>query len=112
MAEHGVVERHEDRLRDRIEAGSPRCPGSSASPGQPRTPTMLLRSRTRPADAYRFLAERGRERPRRDLLRARGLAAARVRRPGGLRVGLAPYTDDGEVDRLLAALAEFVAPAG
>jgi selenocysteine lyase/cysteine desulfurase len=33
-----------------------------------------------------------------------GLGAA-----GGLRVGLAPYTDDDDVDRLLEALAEAVA---
>ena len=27
---------------------------------------------------------------------------------GGLRVGVAPYTDDADVDRLLAALTEVV----
>jgi len=28
---------------------------------------------------------------------------------GSLRVGLAPYTDHGDVDRLLAALGDFLA---
>jgi selenocysteine lyase/cysteine desulfurase len=56
---------------------------------------------------------------------ARGLAAAGINAPagtfyayeparriglgdaGGLRIGLAPYTDDADVDRLLEALAAY-----
>jgi selenocysteine lyase/cysteine desulfurase len=29
----------------------------------------------------------------------------------GVRVGLAPYNDDAEIDRLLTGLADFLAPS-
>ena len=74
-----------------------------------RTPTLLLTFADRdPADAYRFLAEQGVNAPAGSFYayepaRRLGLGSA-----GGLRVGLAPYTDDSDVDRLLDGLAKFL----
>ena len=50
------------------------------------------------------LAAAGRRRPRRQLLRARGVPAPGLGDDGGVRVGLSAYTSDDDVDRLLAAL--------
>jgi cysteine desulfurase family protein (TIGR01976 family) len=108
-----AVERHEDRLRRRIEEGLAALPDVVVhSRAAHRTPTLLLSFRGRGPDAcqdaYRFLAERGVNAPAGtfyalEASRRLGFGAA-----GALRVGLAPYTDDGDVDRLLDALAAFL----
>ena len=106
-----AVEEHEDRLRVRVEDGVRDLPGVTVwSRAARRTPTLLLTFAGRDAgDAYRFLAERGVNAP------AGAFYALEVSRhlglgdTGGLRIGLAPYNDDDDVDRLLAGLAEFTA---
>lgn len=110
-----AVERHEDRLRRRIEEGVASLSDGSGrgvvvhSRAARRTPTLLLSFPGRdPRDAYRFLAGRGVNAPAgtfyaREVSRRLGFGDA-----GALRVGLAPYTDDGDVDRLLAGLAAFL----
>jgi selenocysteine lyase/cysteine desulfurase len=73
-----------------------------------RTPTQLLTFADRSAnDAYRFLAELGVNAPAGSFYAyepARRLGLAN----GGLRIGLAPYTDDSDVDRLLDGLTKFI----
>jgi cysteine desulfurase family protein (TIGR01976 family) len=106
-----VVERHEDRLRHRIEDGLARLSGVVVhSRAQSRTPTMLLSFPGRdPQDAYRFLAERGVNAPAGTFYALEASRRLGFGDRGSLRVGLAPYTDDGDVDRLLAALGDFLA---
>ena len=67
--------------------------------------------RARPQDAYRFLAERDVNAPAGTFYALEASRASGWVTRGGLRVGLAPYTDDDDVDRLLDALGEFLARA-
>jgi cysteine desulfurase family protein (TIGR01976 family) len=105
-----LVAAHEDRLRVRIEEGIAAIGRITVlSRAAVRTPTLLLTFADRdPAEAYRFLAEQGVNAPAGSFYayepaRRLGLGSA-----GGLRVGLAPYTDDSDVDRLLEGLDKFV----
>ena len=54
-----------------------------------------------------FLAELNINAPAGFVLRGRGVAGRLGLEAGGLRIGLAPYTDDEDIDRLLAGLARF-----
>lgn len=109
-ASMATVERHEDGLRRRIEAGLARLDGVTVhSRAASRTPTLLLSFPGRdPQDAYRFLAERGVNAPAGTFYALEASRRLGFGDRGALRVGLAPYTDDGDVDRLLAGLAEFL----
>jgi cysteine desulfurase family protein (TIGR01976 family) len=105
-----AVERHEDRLRQRIEDGLAALPGVVVhSRATRRTPTLLLSFPGRDCqDAYRFLADRGVNAPAGTFYAVEASRRFGFGDAGALRVGLAPYTDDGDVDRLLAGLAAFV----
>ena len=110
LAALAAVDEHEERLRRWIEDGLAGLPGVTVhSRAARRTPTLLLTFAGRtPDEAYRFLADRGVNAPAGSFYaieasRFLGLGAA-----GGLRVGLAPYNDDADVDRLLSGLAEFL----
>jgi selenocysteine lyase/cysteine desulfurase len=71
---------------------------------------MLLTLDERDAgDAYRFLAERGVNAPAGSFYALEASRWLGLGDAGGLRVGLAPYTDRDDVDRLLTALREFLA---
>jgi cysteine desulfurase family protein (TIGR01976 family) len=101
---------HEHGLRTRIEQAIGEIDGITIwSRAQRRTPTLLLTFEDRPADdAYRFLAARGVNAPAGSFYayepaRRLGLGSA-----GGLRVGLAPYNDDDDVERLLEGLTDFM----
>ena len=59
-------------------------------------------------DAYRFLAERGVNAPAGNFYALEPSRWLGLGDTGGLRAGLAPYTDDEDVDRLLAGLADFL----
>ncbi|HEX8306186.1 MAG TPA: cysteine desulfurase-like protein [Jatrophihabitans sp.] len=109
LASMAAVDEHEDRLRQRIEAGLAELESVTLhSRARHRTPTLLLTFADRSAgDAYRFLAELDVNAPAGTFYAyepARRLGLA----DGGLRVGLAPYNDDSDVDRLLDGLAKFV----
>ena len=96
-------------LRDRIETAAAALPGVTLrSRAAARTPTLLFTFADRPAgDAYRFLAARGVNAPAGTFYAIE--PARHMGLPdGGLRVGLAPYNDDADVERLLTGLAEFV----
>ncbi len=100
---------HEDALRRRIERELAGIDGITLwSRAANRTPTLLLTFADRSAqDCYRFLAERGVNAPAGSFYAYE--PARRLGLPdGGLRIGLAPYTDDSDVDRLLTGLADFV----
>jgi cysteine desulfurase family protein (TIGR01976 family) len=106
-----AIEEHEDRLRERIEDGVRQLPGVTVwSRAKRRTPTLLMTFAGRDAaDAYRFLAERGVNAPAGNFYAIEASRHLGLGDAGGLRVGLAPYNDDEDVDRLLAGLGEFTA---
>ena len=98
------LEEHEDELRERLEAGLARAARRPAVvAGRPRgRPTLLLTFDGRDAaDAYRFLAERGVNAPAGSFYAIEASRWLGLGDTGGLRVGLAPYTDRDDVDRLL-----------
>jgi selenocysteine lyase/cysteine desulfurase len=105
-----AVDAHEERLRRRIEGGVAGLPGVTVhSRAVRRTPTLLLTFAGRsPQAAYRFLAERGINAPAGSFYAIEASRFLGLGDAGGLRVGLAPYIDDSDVDRLLAGLAEFL----
>ncbi|MGY1630795.1 cysteine desulfurase-like protein [Geodermatophilus sp. SYSU D01186] len=106
-----ALEEHEDRLRERIEDGVGALPGVTLrSRARRRTPTLLMTFAGRDAaDAYRFLAERGVNAPAGSFYAIEASRWLGLGDTGGLRVGLAPYNDDTDVDRLLAGLEEWLA---
>ncbi|HWM59824.1 MAG TPA: cysteine desulfurase-like protein [Pseudonocardia sp.] len=110
----GVIEAHEDRLRERIEAGLAELPGIIRYSRAPhRTPTMLIGFRGRESRAaYEFLATRGVNAPAGAFYALEASRRLGLGDAGALRVGLAPYVDDGDVDRLLAGMEAFVQSPG
>ena len=60
-------------------------------------------------DAYEFLAARGVDAPSSNFYAIEASRRLGLGDAGGLRVGLAPYTNAEDVDRLLAGLADFLA---
>ncbi|TDQ00993.1 cysteine desulfurase-like protein [Labedaea rhizosphaerae] len=103
-----AVAEHEDRLREKVEAGLAELPGVTLhSKAASRTPTLLITFDGKAVrDAHVFLAELNINAPAGSFY-----AIEPARRlgldEGGLRIGLAPYTDDEDIDRLLAGLARF-----
>ena len=105
-----ALEDHEDRLRGRIEKGIASLPGAVLySRAERRTPTLLVRFEGHDSSQVRAaLAERNINAPAAcfyaiEASRVLGLGDA-----GALRIGLAPYNDDEDADRLLDALGEIV----
>lgn len=105
-----LVEEHEDRLRQRIEAEIATLPGVALrSRAAVRTPTLLLTFDDRPAaDVYLALGERGVNAPAGSFYALEASRHLGLGDTGGLRIGLAPYTDDGDVDRLLEGLHDLL----
>ena len=110
VASMTALEEYEDRLREHLEAGLAELPGVRLrSRAAHRTPTLLLTFDGRDAaEAYRFLAERGVNAPAGSFYAIETSRWLGLGDTGGLRVGLAPYTDRDDVDRLLAGLREFL----
>ncbi|MBB4965237.1 cysteine desulfurase-like protein [Saccharothrix violaceirubra] len=105
-----AIEAHEGRLRAKVEAGLAGLPEVNVrSRAVSRTPTLLLTFADHdPAAAYRFLAARGVNAPAGSFYALETSRHLGLGDSGGLRAGLAPYSDDDDVDRLLAGLAAFV----
>lgn len=106
-----AVARHEDRLRERLEAALIELPGATIwSRAAQRTPTLLATFAD--FDAHRvaeFLAARGVNAPAGSFYAYEPARRLGLGERGGLRMGLAPYTDDDDVDRLIAGLRELIA---
>jgi cysteine desulfurase family protein (TIGR01976 family) len=100
---------HEDRLSARIEealAGLPRT--TVWSRAARRTPTLLATfDDCRAADVYAHLGDHGVNAPA-GTFYAYETARALGLDEGGLRIGLAAYTNDADVDRLLDLLTAYV----
>jgi cysteine desulfurase family protein (TIGR01976 family) len=111
LAAMAALEQHEDGLREHLEAGLAELPGVRLwSRAALRTPTLLLTfDGHAAADAFRFLAERGVNAPAGHFYAIEASRWLGLGDTGGLRAGLAPYTDRDDVDRLIAGLREFLA---
>ncbi|MEV2246438.1 cysteine desulfurase-like protein [Streptomyces sp. NPDC049970] len=101
-----ALESHEDRLNRRIEEGLAALDGVTVySRAARRTPTTLFTvARRTPADVSRELAERDVDAPAGSFYAWEASHRLGLGEAGGVRVGLAPYTCDDDVDRLLNAL--------
>ena len=111
LAAMALLERYEDGLREHLEAGLAELPGVHLrSRAAHRTPTLLLTfDGHAAADAFRYLAERGVNAPAGHFYAIEASRWLGLGDTGGLRAGLAPYTDADDVDRLLSGLREFLA---
>lgn len=111
VAGHHEIDEHERRLRARVEEGLGQLGDRITlhSVAADRTPTLFLTFPGREAtDAYRALAERDILAPAGSFYAIEPFRALGLEVDGGLRVGLAAYNDDSEIDRLLDALSDFV----
>jgi cysteine desulfurase family protein (TIGR01976 family) len=105
-----ALEKHEDALRERLESGLAEIPGVVlyGSQQRHRTPTVLFSvAGVPPETVYERLAERGVNAPAStfyalECARRLGLGDA-----GAVRAGIAPYTNESDVDRLLTALTQI-----
>jgi selenocysteine lyase/cysteine desulfurase len=105
-----ALEGHEEELLARLEDGLAAIDGVTVhSRAALRTPTLLLTFEGRSGDAaYAFLAERGVNAPAGSFYAIEASRWLGLGDEGGLRAGLAPYTTEDEVDRLLTGVAEFM----
>lgn len=106
-----AVDAHELRLRRRLEDGLAELGDAVVlhSRAADRTPTLLLTlPGRRTADAYAFLATRGVLAPAGSFYAWEPFKRLGVADTHGLRLGLAPYSTDDDVDRALAGLRAFL----
>jgi cysteine desulfurase family protein (TIGR01976 family) len=106
-ASYASLHEHEEVLRARLEAGMRELPGVDIrSRAGRRTPTLLVTFEGRAASEVTSSLAAGKV-----LAPSGNFYALEVSRhlglgdEGGLRMGLAPYTDESDVDRLLEGLA-------
>jgi selenocysteine lyase/cysteine desulfurase len=106
---YDAIDDHEQRLREIAEKGLVDLGATVYSRARSRTPTLLATFPSRHSmDAYRFLLTK-------NVLAPAGYFYAHQAQlrldldDDGLRMGLAPYSTDDEVARLLDGLAEFLA---
>ncbi|MFJ9007518.1 cysteine desulfurase-like protein [Streptomyces canus] len=109
-AGYAALEAHERVLRAQIDEGIAALDGVTVhSRAADRTPTVLLTFENHStADAYGFLAERGVQAPAGSFYAIEASRHLGLGDTGGLRVGLAPYNDSPDVDRLLTGLTDFL----
>ena len=109
LASFEALEEHEHRLLDRLEAGLRGMPDVRLfSNARKRTPTVLFTLDGRsPQEVRRALAERGVNAPAGHFYAIEASRHLGLGEDGGVRVGLGPYTDGNDVDRLLTAVAEL-----
>lgn len=105
-----AVEEHEDRLRVRIERALAALPGAVVySRAAERTPTLLVRFEGHDSQKVRTaLGERDINAPAACFYAIEASRVLGLGDEGALRIGLAPYNDDEDVDRLLEALGDVV----
>ncbi|GGN50805.1 cysteine desulfurase-like protein [Streptomyces albiflavescens] len=103
---------HEETLRAQLDKGLSAFEQVTVhSRAADRTPTLLLTfERHSTTDAYRFLAERGVHAPSGSFYALEASRRLGLGDTGGLRVGLAPYNNTEDADRLLEGLANFLTP--
>ena len=110
-ASYGAIHAHETRLRKRIEAAVAELGEwfEMHSRAADRTPTLLATvAGGRSAEASRFLAARNVQAPAGSFYAYEAFLHLGTADTHGLRMGLAPYNDDSDVDRLIDGLRTFV----
>jgi cysteine desulfurase family protein (TIGR01976 family) len=109
LASMAAVEQHEDRLYDRLASGLRRldrvtmhgCPARH-------TPTVLFSvDGVAPRDVYEKLAAAGVNAPAGSFYALEASRWLGLGDTGAVRAGLAPYTDETDVDRLLAGVRQL-----
>jgi cysteine desulfurase family protein (TIGR01976 family) len=104
-----AIEDYEDQLRARLEAGLAVLPLTVHSRAKRRTPTLLVTFADAPAaEVSVALAERDINAPSSNFYAWEASHHLGLGADGGLRIGLAPYTTEDEIDRLLVALGEIL----
>lgn len=105
-----AIEEHEDALRKQIEKGLSALEAvTNHSRAANRTPTLLLTISGRDtADAYRYLAQRAIHAPSGAFYAVEASRRLGLDDTGGLRIGLAPYSNENDIDRLLTGLSDFL----
>jgi cysteine desulfurase family protein (TIGR01976 family) len=105
------IDQHELRLRQALEAGLASFGDDVIlwSRAADRTPTLSITlPGRRTEDAYLFLAEAGVLAPASDFYAYEAFKSLGSDDTGALRLGVAPYTDDRDVERVLDGLREFL----
>lgn len=105
-----ALEEHENALAGRIEEGLSGLKAvTTHSRAAARTPTVLLTIEGRDTrDAHQYLAECGVNAPSGSFYALEASRRLGLGDGGGLRVGLAPYNNADDVERLLEGLADFL----
>lgn len=108
LASMAAVEAYEDGLLHTLLAGLAEIDGLTVHGTAPvRTPTVLLAVASRtPREVYEALAAQAINAPASNFYALEASRWIGLGDGGGVRVGLAPYTTAGEIDRLLTALAD------
>ncbi|MGH3471192.1 MAG: aminotransferase class V-fold PLP-dependent enzyme, partial [Nocardioidaceae bacterium] len=106
VASLGALEAHEDVLRTHVEEGLATLPGVTVySRAASRTPTLLFTIDGHAPEAiYEHLAGLGVNAPAGTFYAVEPANRLGIAATGGVRAGLAPYTDESDVERLLAGL--------
>ncbi|MBR8743178.1 cysteine desulfurase-like protein [Nocardiopsis sp. MG754419] len=108
-----AIDAHEDALRLRVEEGLAAFGDRVVlhSRAADRTPTLFLTfPGRRSVEVSRALAERDVLAPAGSFYAHETFARLALEDDAGLRVGMAPYVTEGDVDRLLTALEEHLRP--
>jgi cysteine desulfurase family protein (TIGR01976 family) len=114
IASMAALEQHEDALRERLEAGLAETPGvvMYGARHRRRTPTVLFSVAGVASQAvYERLAERGVNAPASSFYALECSRRLGLGDTGAVRAGIAPYTDDSDVDRLLDGVAAIARDA-
>ena len=108
VAGMSVLEQHEDTLRQRIEAGLQQLPGVTIhSRAAHRTPTLLITFGGQDAgEVSAALAQHNINAPAGSFYAYEPSRRLGLGEAGGVRIGLAPYNNSDDVDRLIGALGE------
>jgi cysteine desulfurase family protein (TIGR01976 family) len=111
LASYAALHEHEARLLTRLEGELREMPGMRLySNAQRRTPTLLFTIDGHDSqEVYRALAERGVNAPASNFYAIECSRHLGLGDEGGVRVGLAPYTNDEDVERLIQGLQEVLA---
>ncbi|MEV8635070.1 cysteine desulfurase-like protein [Streptosporangium sp. NPDC051023] len=105
-----ALEGHERAMLERLETGLAEIAGVTTygAEGRSRTPTTLFTlDDVAPADTYRLLAERGVNAPASTFYALECSRRLGLGDTGAVRAGIAPYTDESDVDRLLKGVREL-----
>ncbi len=108
---YAAIEAYEDGLRERLEEGLAHLPVVVHSRAKQRTPTVLVTfADASAADVSVALADRDINAPAGNFYAWEPSHHLGLGETGGLRIGLAPYTTEDDIDRLLSALGELLSP--